>query len=78
MSFDEDRLDAEAPRRARRTDVTPDNEYDPVNAVKTLRAIVRAMSQLDSRNSREDLVELADAARVLSTLDNADEGSLRA
>ena len=77
MSFDEDRLDAEAPRLARLTDVAPENGGDRVNAVIGLRGIVRAMCQLDSRNGSEDLVELAEAARVLSTLDNADEGSLR-
>jgi hypothetical protein len=76
MSFDEDRLDAEAPRLAR-TDVAPENGDDRVNAVIGLRGIVLAMSQL-GRNGREDLVELADAARFLSTLDSADEGSLRA
>lgn len=79
MSFDEDRMDAEAQRRVPRIDVAPHDGYGLRNAMIALRGVRRAMSQLDGSAHGDELVELAEAARVLSTIiGNAiDEGSLR-
>jgi hypothetical protein len=79
MSFDEDRMDAEAQRRVRPGGIAPEDGYGLRNAMSALRGVQRAMSQLDGRTHGQELVELAEAARVLSTIiGNAiDEGSLR-